>query len=96
MLPHATSTLPIDATGIDRIVTTDDEGGGITSRGARQDHTPVRRQRQVKSIVIASLTVDVGRTFVRNFQLISATRRNRTGDGGRHRSIAQGPRSATW
>jgi hypothetical protein len=69
VLPDASITLRSDSTGIDRSVVTDDAGQYHIALIPAGSYTVAATAPGFKSIVIAALTVDVGRTVVRDFHL---------------------------
>ncbi len=69
VLPNASITLRSDATGIDRSVATDREGRYHIAVIPAGSYAVEATASGFRSVVIAALTVDVGRTLVRDFHL---------------------------
>jgi hypothetical protein len=69
VVPNATITLRRDSTGIDRSVATDDQGRYHIPLIPSGSYVVTATAPGFKSVVIEALTVDVGRTFVRDFSL---------------------------
>ncbi|HEY9463068.1 MAG TPA: carboxypeptidase regulatory-like domain-containing protein [Vicinamibacterales bacterium] len=69
LLPDASITLRSDSIGIDRSVATDDAGQYHITQIPPGSYTVAATAPGFKSIIIAALTVDVGRTVVRDFHL---------------------------
>jgi hypothetical protein len=69
VLPDASITLRSDSIGIDRSVATDDAGQYHIAQIPPGSYTVAATAPGFKSIIIAALTVDVGRTVVRDFHL---------------------------
>ena len=69
VLPDASITLRSDSIGIDRSVATDDAGQYHIAQIPPGSYNVAATAPGFKSIIIAALTVDVGRTVVRDFHL---------------------------
>ena len=68
-IPGATISVCNKSTGFERSVTTDGQGRYLVSEIPAETYDVTASARGFKSAVIGALTFDVGRTFVRDFQL---------------------------